>query len=120
MLWFNFFLLNIAPINFISIFDDPLLRCLGEKGNVVYELAKDKNLLERSIDTHGYYTIVQSDGQVIPKELSTKLVDLAFGIYFDEKFEQEKRSYHGSLGNFFAEKWLHFEIEAKRIRENAF
>lgn len=77
---------------------------MGEKGNVVYELAKDKNLLERSIDVLGYYTFIQSDGQVIPSDLSKKLVDLAMEIYDDDKYAQEKRAYNGSFGNFFAEK----------------
>lgn len=79
---------------------------MGEKGNVVYELAKDKNLLETSIELKilGIYTIVQSDGQVISSELSKKLVELAMEIYEDEKFDQEKSTYHGSFGNFFAEK----------------
>lgn len=77
---------------------------MGEKGNVIYELAKDKNLLERSVDVLGYYKIIQSDGQEIPSELSTKLVDVAMEIYDDEKHDEEKRTYHGSFGNFFAEK----------------
>lgn len=77
---------------------------MGEKGNVVYELAEGKNLLERSIDVLGYYKMIQSDGQVIPSELSTKLVDLAMEIYGDEKYDQEKRMFNGSFGNFFAEK----------------
>lgn len=81
-----------------------VFRCMGEKGNVIYELASDKSLLERSIDVLGYYKIIRSDGQVIPSELSTKLVDLAMEIYGDEKYLQEKRMYHGSFGNFFAEK----------------
>lgn len=77
---------------------------MGEKGNVIYELASDKSLLERSVDVLGYYKIIRSDGQVIPSELSTKLVDLAMEIYGDEKYNQEKRMYHGSFGNFFADK----------------
>lgn len=81
-----------------------VFRCMGEKGNVIYELASDKSLLERSVDVLGYYKIIRSDGQVIPSELSTKLVDLAMEIYGDEKYHQEKRMYHGSFGNFFAEK----------------
>lgn len=79
-------------------------RCLGEKGNVVHELAKGKDLLKRSIDIIGFYTLIRSDGQKIPSDLSTKLVDLAFEIYGDKKFDEEKQRYHGSFGNFFAEK----------------
>lgn len=79
---------------------------MGEEGNVVYELAKEKNLLQRSIDALGYYNIIRSDGQVIPIELSTKLVDLAMEIYGDEKYYEEKRTYHGSFGNFFTEKYI--------------
>lgn len=67
-------------------------RCMGEKENVVYELAKDKNILERSIGVPEYYTIIQSDGQMISSKLSTKLVDLAMELYGDSKFVEEKRT----------------------------
>lgn len=50
--------------------------------------------------------MVQSDGNVIPKHLADSLSQLAFGILEGDSFEEEKRNYNGSLGNFFAEKYI--------------
>lgn len=79
-------------------------RCMGEKGNVVHELAKDKYLLETSVAIQGYYNLVQSDGQRIPEELSTKIIEMGLDIYRGDKYAEEKKNYNGSLGNFIAEK----------------
>lgn len=75
---------------------------MGEKGNVSFELAKGKNLLETTVKELGIYNLIRSDGEQIPKELATKLIDLSFEIYNDES--EEKANYKGSLGNYFAEK----------------
>lgn len=77
---------------------------MGEKGNVVYELAKDKDLLATTQAFQGYYNSVRSDGQQIPIDLSTKIIDFGMDIYKGEKYDEEKSNYHGSFGNFFTEK----------------
>lgn len=75
---------------------------MGEVGNVSFELAKGKNLLETSVKKLGIYNLFRSDGEQIPQELATKLIDLSFEIYNDES--EERANYNGSLGNYFAEK----------------
>lgn len=77
---------------------------MGERGNVVHELAKDKNLLATSIDLQGYYNFVRSDGEQISKDLSTKILEMAMDIYRGDKYAEEKKIFRGSLGNFVAEK----------------
>lgn len=83
-----------------------LLRCHGEKGNVVYEMAKDKNLLAGNKDSKGLAepNYVRSNGEVIPSEISDKLSGLFGKIYGGDEFDEEQNNYHGSTGNFFAEK----------------
>lgn len=92
---------NQSVVTFFSIFFS-FSRCMGEKGNVSYDLAKGKNLLETSVVNLGIYNLIRSDGQQLPSELATKFMELCFAIYTDES--EEKLTYKGSLGNFFAEK----------------
>lgn len=81
------------------------LRCMGEKGNVVFELAKDKNVLASGVDdANGYYNLVRSDGEKIPRELCEKIIEMGLNIYRSDKYDEEKPNYHGSMGNFIAEK----------------
>lgn len=80
------------------------IRCWGEKGNVVYEMAKDKNLLSSNIPTFKTYNFVRSNGEEIPPKTSEKLTKLAMGILDRDDHKAEKRAYHGSLGNYFAQK----------------
>lgn len=50
-----------------------IVRCHGEKGNVVYELAKDKNLLSPSSPDYTSFNFVRSNGEQILKTIVDKL-----------------------------------------------
>lgn len=80
------------------------IRCHGEKNNVVYEMAKDKNVLDGSNELGLHDELIRSDGEALPVELGQNLSNLAFNIYEGEDYETEKESYDGSFGNFFAKK----------------
>lgn len=91
-----FFKITILIINFD--------RCHGEKDNVVYEMAKDKNLLAGGSEFVMLENFIRSNGEKLPDELTAKIASLAFEIYEGDSYDDEKTAYHGSLGNFFAEK----------------
>lgn len=77
-------------------------RCHGEKDNVVFGLAKNKNLLSSNIPRFTSFQLIRSDGSIVPQQLSDKLTNLALQII--DANEGEKISYKGSLGNYFKEK----------------
>lgn len=79
-----------------------LCRCHGEEGNVVYEMAKDKNLLSSNVPKYDVFNFVLSNAEPIPQEVSEKLINLASEIVDRNDKRIEKRAYHGSLGNYFA------------------
>lgn len=78
-------------------------RCHGEKGNVVHEMAKEKNVLAHNIEDSYITSFVRSDGEEIPNELSKKLDELNEHIY-EPKNKEEKFSHECSYGNYFAKK----------------
>lgn len=80
-----------------------LFRCHGEDGNVVYELAKDKNLLSSSKLKWELFDFVRSNGDAISQLKSHKLSQLGLSIQSSD-MNAEKSVYNGSFGNFFAEK----------------
>lgn len=69
---------------------------------MVFELAKDKDLLSSNSPNYLTFQLIQSDGTVIPQDVSNKLTSLGFAI--TETNEEQKRLYDGSLGNYFMEK----------------
>lgn len=87
-----------------SEFASAFVRCHGEKDNVVYELAKDRNLLSASSPDYTSYNFVQSNGEEIPKTIADKLSELYLKLMFENEYDLEKREHKGSLGNFFTEK----------------
>ena len=82
----------------------PQKRCHGEKGNVVYEMAKDKNVLEHSNEGDILAAFVRSDGEGAPSELSKKLWNFNFKLYESPENDDEKTAYIGPYGNYFAKK----------------
>lgn len=81
-----------------------LYRCHGEKGNVVYELAKDKNILSSNPPRYADFNFVRSNGETVPEEIAAKLTSITWNII--ENSDEEMRQYNGSLGNFFSEKYV--------------
>lgn len=77
-------------------------RCHGEDGNDVYAMAKDKNVLSSDIPRYGSFNFVRSNGEIIPDEISSKLVALSANILNRNDKRKEKQEYNGSLGNYFA------------------
>lgn len=86
------------------LFSSLLFRCHGEEGNVVYEMARDKNLLSSCKLKWEVFDFIRSNGDAIPQSTSHKLSDLCMDIYASDEIIAEKLAYNGSLGNFFAEK----------------
>lgn len=76
--------------------------CHGEKGNVVYDLAKDHNLLEPITTKYDLYTISNSNGTVLSVEKSQSMFQIAKEILE----MNEMSSYQGSVGNFFMQKFV--------------
>lgn len=81
---------------------DVFNRCHGEGGNVVYEMAKDKNVLSSDMPRYDSFNFVRSNGEIIPEKTSRKLVALSASILNRHDKQKEKRAYNGSLGNYFA------------------
>lgn len=77
-------------------------RCHGETDNVVFELARNKGLLESNGARYTNFQLIRSDGSIVHRHLSDKLSTLANQIV-DEN-ERDKSLFQGSLGNYFAEK----------------
>ncbi|XP_031639336.1 spermine oxidase-like [Contarinia nasturtii] len=88
--------------------------CHGETGNVVYEMAKDKNLLAHSTEESRGNRYVRSNGEEIPMELCKKITALIMDIMGDH-YEEERKSY-GSSGNFYAAKFMK-ALESDEFKE---
>lgn len=71
-------------------------------------MARDKNVLDENHEIPLRKDFIQSDCEEIPDEISIKLANLSFDIYLGENFDEEKNNYHGSFGNFFADKWVNW------------
>lgn len=67
-------------------------------------MAKDKSLLSSNVPKYEQFNFVRSNGEKIPDDLSAKLTKLAGQILDRNDKRDEKRTYNGSLGNYFAEK----------------
>lgn len=50
------------------------------------------------------FNFVRSNGDIIPMGISDKLSKVAMEIVDGNSYEDEKKDYDGSLGNFFAER----------------
>lgn len=79
-------------------------RCHGEEGNVVYSMAKDKNLLSSNVPRYEKFNLFRSNGERIPEKSTEKLMEMAWSILDREIDREGKRSYEGSFGNYVAEK----------------
>lgn len=88
-------------VNFIQLI---LIRCHGEENNVVYEMAKNKNVLSSNKPRYELFDFVRSNGEKVPQPLANKLVGLAEEILDRNDKRDEKFSYNGSFGNYFSEK----------------
>lgn len=70
--------------------------------NVVYEMAKNDNLLSTSGPRYITFQLIRSNGSIVNKELAIKLALLANSIVNEN--ETEKKLFNGSFGNYFSEK----------------
>lgn len=78
--------------------------CHGEKDNVVFELTTSvqSDLLETNTAKYDRFQLVRSDGKVIDKSISDRLVTLA--VCTVELYKEEIAAYEGSLGSFITKK----------------
>lgn len=81
--------------------------CHGEKNNVVYEIAGPLGLLEPSVVAAGN-VIIRSNGELVPQELTDRLMEVAFGIIESE----EIKTYQGTLGKFVTDRFREAMAEA--------
>ncbi|XP_001849990.2 peroxisomal N(1)-acetyl-spermine/spermidine oxidase [Culex quinquefasciatus] len=81
--------------------------CHGEKNNVVYEMAGPLGLLEPSVVAAGN-VIIRSNGELVPQELTDRLMEVAFGIMELE----EIKTYQGTLGKFVTDRFREAMAEA--------
>lgn len=69
---------------------------------MVYEMAKDKNVLSSDKPRYETFEFVRSDGERVPDKITEKLVTLADEILDRDDNREEKHAYDGSFGNYFA------------------
>lgn len=73
--------------------------CHGEQNNVVNEMVRDKNLLEKSKNAMDDMLLIRSDSEIVPAEISKQLKEIIENCYEDE--DVLLKSYNGSLGAYF-------------------
>lgn len=76
--------------------------CHGEKKNVVYDLAKEHDLLQSNTVTFETFNMIRSDGSLIPQQTSDNLMELAMRLLHSDVDEMKR--YPGSLGSFIIDK----------------
>lgn len=70
----------------------------GEKGNIVYEMVKDLDLLSTSFNTYHDNTYYLSDGRKLDKNITDKLFKIGMEIMENE---ESALKYGGSFGSYF-------------------
>lgn len=81
--------------------------CHGEKDNAVFELAGPLGLLEPSVVAEEN-VIIRSNGELVPQEVTDRLMEVAFGIMELE----EIKTYQGTLGKFVTDRFREAIAEA--------
>lgn len=80
-----------------------IFRCHGEKGNVVFDLVKDHNVLEQSNISYPKVNFLTSSGKFLDGEKCGRLVALCLSIL--ENCEEDVKNYKGSLGSYIISKY---------------
>ncbi|XP_031636095.1 spermine oxidase-like [Contarinia nasturtii] len=80
--------------------------CHGEEGNVVYDMAKDKNLLSSNVPRYDSIEFVRSNGEKVPQNITDKLGNLMDELLDRDDKREEKSDYQGSFGNYIAERYF--------------
>lgn len=78
--------------------------CHGQENNAVYDLVKDKDLLEHSGDEYYSFKLIRSNGEVVSDEVTKKLKEITKKI--EEEGPTKINSYDGSLGAYNREQFL--------------
>lgn len=74
--------------------------CHGEKDNIVYNLAKQFNVLGSSTMSYNDFTFYESKGS-ITKEFTDKLLEIMLSISYDEK---SMKNTEESFGKYFTDR----------------
>lgn len=85
--------------------------CHGEENNVVYDLVRDKNLLDSTGGVYYDYKCIRSNGEVVPDDITDKLKEIMDKAYDDK--DELLKNYNGSLGAYYKE----FFVKALREPE---
>uniref|UniRef100_T1H025 Amine oxidase domain-containing protein n=1 Tax=Megaselia scalaris TaxID=36166 RepID=T1H025_MEGSC len=73
--------------------------CHGEENNVVYELVRDKNVLDSTGSVYYDYKCIRSNGDVVPDDVTEKLKEILDKAYEDK--DDLLKNYNGSLGTYY-------------------
>lgn len=73
----------------------------GEKGNVVYQMVKDMDLLSPSFNNYEDMTFYLSNGSVVDKNLTDRLLKIGQDIWHNE---EEAKKHQVSFGEYFLKK----------------
>ncbi|XP_046750213.1 spermine oxidase-like isoform X2 [Diprion similis] len=86
----------------------------GERGNISHELASRHNLLEGSkiLTKNENWIFADSQGEIIPREQSTELLNIYHGIY--AVMPNKLTDFEGSFGEYFTQEYF------KAFKENPF
>lgn len=90
--------INTVPFG-DSVIDLGAQWCHGEQDNVVFELAKDKNLFESDMDRFSRMPAIQSDGNVISQNLNWQMLQAYMSILANNDLPSQS----GSIGDYFTE-----------------
>lgn len=80
------------------------ISCHGEKDNVVFELAKSKNVLSSNAFRYEPYRLYRSDGVPVPQNIANQLSDLTRRLLDESEFASD--SCATSLGNYMLKRLL--------------
>ncbi|XP_054734954.1 spermine oxidase-like [Anastrepha obliqua] len=75
--------------------------CHGEKGNAIYELVKDLDMLQRPVITFNDYKSVRSNKEVLSEATTNALKSVVSNLIPSP--EKDLKDFEGSLGTFYTE-----------------
>jgi hypothetical protein len=73
---------------------------MGEKGNVVYELASKLNLTKKSVVTADDYFFIRTNGEIFDKEVGLQQLAYFYNITGGDEF----KNHPGSMGQLISKR----------------
>ncbi|XP_054735975.1 spermine oxidase [Anastrepha obliqua] len=79
--------------------------CHGEKGNVIFQLVKDSDMLQRTGPIYDDYKCVRSNKEVLSETVADTLKSVAFNLI--PARQEGLKDFEGSLGTYLTEAFWH-------------